>query len=271
MLNRLLAPFVRLPYFRGKHRLESLLIRHVLAPEVTPVLHGLRMELDAFEGIQFKLLRREWMEPKTLELYGKLLQPGDVFVDVGAHVGFHTLVGRHFVGSAGKVIAVEPQPYNAGKILANCRLNGFSNVTVFVAAAGDHQAMVELHEQNQFERSMLSVRGGTGDLVQTFHVPLLPLAEILRLARVETIKLLKLDVEAYELEVLSGLDPYLQRVGNIVFELLSDAGGDDRSIRTLELLSRAGFELRTVEGNPYILGEPLPERNVWAHRVTVAT
>src|SRR5215831_15161314 len=119
VIDKLLTPLLRLPHFKGKTRVETLLRRLVWTPHRTKVLGGLRMELDPAEWTQMQLLKQNWLEPSTLALYDKLLRPGDVFVDVGAHVGFHSLVARQFVGSNGLVLAIEPQPYNAQKILAN--------------------------------------------------------------------------------------------------------------------------------------------------------
>src|SRR5262245_25713330 len=117
--DRLLTPFLRLPPFRVKTRIEQLLRLMLCTPHRTVVAHKLRMELDLAEWTQMQLLKRNWLEPQTLQLYENLLQPGETFIDVGAHVGFHSLVARHLVGPNGLVIALEPQPYNAQKILAN--------------------------------------------------------------------------------------------------------------------------------------------------------
>src|SRR5947209_6611895 len=123
IFDALFTPFLRLPYFKGKTRIEELLCRLLWVPNQTVVLGGARMELDLAEWTQMQLLKRNWLEPRTLELYAKLLRPGDVFVDVGAHVGFHSLVARQIIGFEGLVIAIEPQPYNARKILENWRAN----------------------------------------------------------------------------------------------------------------------------------------------------
>jgi hypothetical protein len=126
--NYLLTAFLKIPHFKGKTRLESILLKGFRHPRKSKVYGGLLMELDCAEWTQLQLLRGHWLEPQTLACYEKLLRPGDVFIDVGAHVGFHALVGRSVVGATGLVIAVEPQPYNSFKILRNFRANGFSNL-----------------------------------------------------------------------------------------------------------------------------------------------
>ncbi len=64
-----------------------------------------------------QFMKRRWLEPETIKLYEKLLEPGDIFIDVGAHVGLHSLIARHHVGPSGKVIAIEPQPVQRGEDL----------------------------------------------------------------------------------------------------------------------------------------------------------
>src|SRR5205085_9100660 len=69
VVDKLLTPFLRLPHFKGKTRLEELLRRLVWAPNRTRVFDGLKMELDPAEWTQMQLLKGNWLEPRTLELY----------------------------------------------------------------------------------------------------------------------------------------------------------------------------------------------------------
>jgi hypothetical protein len=59
------------------------------------------MELDPMEWTQSDLLRDGSIETLTSALYTKLLHDGDRYVDVGAHVGYHTLLARHCIGAEG--------------------------------------------------------------------------------------------------------------------------------------------------------------------------
>src|ERR1700730_18322195 len=125
MLLPLYRRLLRLPEFMGKSRLIGF-YRSVFFLTPRPrLIHGLRMELDPLEWTQSDLIKNGSLEPLTSALYGKLLRAGDTYVDVGAHIGFHTLVARHYVGQSGRLIAVEPQPYNCQKLLANWRANDF--------------------------------------------------------------------------------------------------------------------------------------------------
>jgi FkbM family methyltransferase len=83
------------------------------------------------------------------------LAGGDVFYDLGAHVGFFTLLGAKLVGASGKVISVEPEPSNAGRLRAHIRINHYQDrVRVIEAAASDRtgRARFKMHEKTPMGR-----------------------------------------------------------------------------------------------------------------------
>jgi FkbM family methyltransferase len=183
------------------------------------------MLLDPLEWAQISLLQDRIIEPKTVELFKQLLKCGDVYLDVGAHIGFHSLVARVLVDQAGRVIAVEPQPYNCDRILNNWRVNGFDNLKLYLAVAGAGPDMVELHNQSPTDKSRLTLcLEPVNDLPQVFVVPMLTLESLIERNRVGKVKLLKIDAEGYEAEVLRGLGDSVSLVENIVLELLSYKG-----------------------------------------------
>ena len=226
------------------------------------------MDLDPIEWTQSDLLRDGGIEPLTSALYGKLLRRGDKYVDVGAHVGFHTLVARDLIGETGFVIAVEPQPYNCEKLLANWRANGFDNVALYVAAAGEQDSTVGLHQQTATDSSRLSMcLEPINDETRVFYVPIRRLEAILSEQGVERVRLLKIDVEGYELEVFNSLGAFLPAIDNIILEVLDTASGiSAKTISLIERLNGVEYKLRTVEGVPWDCRSPLPENNLWASR-----
>jgi len=77
------------------------------------------------------------IEPEVQALMQRVLRPGDVFYDVGASIGFFTVLGARVVGPEGRVVAVEPFPDAADRLRRNVELNGFASVTVEQAAVAD--------------------------------------------------------------------------------------------------------------------------------------
>src|SRR5258705_12131660 len=110
---------LRLPEFKGKSRIIQFYRSFFFSSFRFKGNYDFVMDLDPIDWIQSDLLRDGGLEPLTSALYGRLLRGGDRYVDVGAHIGFHTLIARHLIGETGLVIAVEPQPYNCQKLLSN--------------------------------------------------------------------------------------------------------------------------------------------------------
>ena len=226
------------------------------------------LDLDPMEWTQSDILRDGGIEPLTTELYRKLLKRGDTYVDVGAHIGFHTLVARSYVGETGKVIAVEPQPYNCHKILTNWRANKFENLVLFIAAVGENNGHIPLHSQNPTDTTRLSLSlEPVNDQPQVFQVPLMRLDNILEGQGIRHVRLLKIDVEGYELETLAGLGACSGMVENIILEVLETSSKlSEKSEMLIETLRKLGYSLKSVDGKPWTQGRPLSENNLWATR-----
>src|ERR1700761_660830 len=168
MLNRVYDFVLRQPSFKGKARIESLL-RRALLPHVSETRYGFRMELDVEEWLQIELRAARCLEPRTSALFEGLLRPGDTFVDVGAHVGYHSLLARRFVGNSGRVYAIDPQPHNCAQLLRNAELNAFSNIVVIAAAVDTGEGWIALKAQSRRDRSRLTLTGpGVSDSTLTF-------------------------------------------------------------------------------------------------------
>ena len=65
------------------------------------------------------------------------LKPGDVFMDVGANVGFHTLLGAKLVGKKGRVLAFEPSDENLKLLVYHRRVNNLNQISIYSDALGD--------------------------------------------------------------------------------------------------------------------------------------
>lgn len=264
MIRFLYTALLRMPRFRGRHRLEGIL-RGWLLPAIDTVA-GLRMELDPQEWLQIHLLAGDLPEPATLDLFRALLRPGDVCIDVGAHVGFLTLSAAKCVTSTGRVIAIEPQPYNCDRILTNSQANGLDNIVVVMAAAGDTDGFVRLHNQKRNDKARLSLAGGgVSDVSTLFETPVVRIDSVVERHDLKRVRLLKIDVEGFEREVFDGARATLARTDNVVFECLPEM---DASVleSLVALLTAEGFTLQQVDGTPWIVGGSLIEQNVWATR-----
>jgi len=260
--------FLNLPDFPGKARLEYLIKKRVFSPCVTKMGGGFLMQLDPFEWVQRDLLRDHESEPLTTALFARLLQKGFVCVDVGCHVGYFTLVARRLVGHEGRVVAIDPQPGNAAQTLLNWTLNGYSNLSLHVAAIGAENNFATLPEQPLNDRSKLSLASSDmRDCGNRFTVAVRTLASILREESLSSVDLLKIDTEGYEWQVLKGLGHEISMVKNIILEILPPAlSPNGYGLAVCEFLERCSYRLFSVDGKPWSGTSVLPENNLWARR-----
>ncbi len=104
---------------------------------VVPIAHGpakgLLLAFDETSAV-WASGRTELPVQHALE---RLVEPGSVFFDIGANVGFFTLLGARLVGSSGAVVAFEPHPENAERLRRNVELNSFEHVDIVVQAVSD--------------------------------------------------------------------------------------------------------------------------------------
>jgi FkbM family methyltransferase len=268
MALKIYRSLLRLPQFKGKARIIDAYRAAFFRSYKFTGSHGFAMELDPIEWTQSELLRDGCIESLTSALYRKLLREGDTYVDIGAHIGYHTLLARRCIGAQGQVIAVEPQPYNCQKVLANWRANGFENLALYVAAIGEENSNIGLHQQVETDTTRLSIcLEPVNDEARIFYVPLRRLDAILNEQRVDHIRLLKIDVEGYELEVLNSLGAFVPAIDNMILEVLDTSTGiTAKSGALIEKLKSFGYALNNVAGQAWDCRCPLPENNLWASR-----
>jgi FkbM family methyltransferase len=127
---------------------------------------------------------------------------GGVFVDVGANVGTYAMVLARHVGTGGKVIAIEPHPVTHARLAFNNVASGYSQTKLVAAAAGpaDGELLIETDGDNLGASHIVSDEASG----KAIKVPSLRLRRILEEAGVSHVDALKIDVEGFEDQVLTG-------------------------------------------------------------------
>lgn len=138
------------------------------------------------------------------------LQPGDFFLDVGAHIGVLSLLAARRVGRQGRVLAVEPSRREHQRLLHHIRVAGLSNISAIHAAAGAIDTVQKLSVSPH--HSGLNRLALPGDpAVHLEDVPVFRVDTLLaRHGDGKTPALVKIDVEGAEMEVLSGMRGLLE-------------------------------------------------------------
>jgi len=194
-------------------------ISNWLSRGVTTNIHGLKFKMQDYECCYVCTpLFEDW----SWDLYQKI-KKGDVFVDVGAHVGRYTLPVARAVGEQGLVIAVEADIENYNCLRENIECNNVHNViTINVAAWSDNRKL-------KFYRGDLSSRGSTKIKTGNAYIEVngRRLDSLLEEVGVMTrVNWIKIDVEGDELEVLKGLHKTLLRGSP---QLLVEISGENRN------------------------------------------
>jgi len=157
-----------------------------------------------------------WWDLGTTKLVQRVLKEGSIFVDVGANVGWFTLLGATIVGDEGKVLAFEPEPRNARLLNESIRMNGANNARLFPSAVSDTdgEKILSLSPVPGFH----SIKRPVG--IERLVVPSVKLDSVAEQVGLARIDLLKVDVEGAEPEVMIGAHDLLEgaRVRQIALE-----------------------------------------------------
>jgi FkbM family methyltransferase len=157
---------------------------------------------DPEERIKKVLVAGQKWEEHIEEVLERYVRPGSVALDVGAHIGTHTLTLARLVGPSGRVYAFEPVMKSYRELYRNLELNGVTNVVPLRYALGKGPAsVIEMDPIHPGEEGGTSVGRG-GDRVEL---------RTLDSFGFEQVSLIKIDVEGFELPVLDGAEDTIRR------------------------------------------------------------
>ncbi len=153
----------------------------------------------------YLIMHGQWDPPQT-EVFEKLLKPGMTFVDVGANIGYFTLLAARAVGSTGRVVAFEPDRGNFSLLQNNVERNGYQNVELVQEAVSDKAgtATFYLKKENLSAHSLVREENTTEVQVETVS-----LDEFFKNKPIPDV--IKIDVEGAEPAVLIGMHDILAK------------------------------------------------------------
>lgn len=189
------------PYqFRGKYRLLGKIAPKTGVREA--VVHGAKMTLDLSDWMQRNIYLGSYERHETRAVR-RWLSAGDTFVDVGANVGYFSVLAAQCVGSSGRVVSFEPSPYAFGRLSETVRRNDLRQVITRQEAVGDKVGALNLYvDPNGGNHTPTAL--GREDEKPYATVPVTTLDTVVDELGIKRIDLLKIDVEGYETRVLKG-------------------------------------------------------------------
>lgn len=209
------------------------------------------MKLDLAKPTQRSLYFEHEYEKQNVKLLREHLKPGSTFIDIGAHVGYHSLIASHLVGNTGRVICFEPNKESFKRLQMHLELNNAGNIAARNLAVSDKDAEAEFFV-NPFNDG--------GHSLESFHG-----YQPLRRTQVRSINLddflqkefsglpvsfIKIDVEGHQLNVLNGMTETINkwRPKMIIEVGENDPGRND----TFRFLEEAGYNCIWIGAMDYL-------------------
>ena len=190
--------------------LSVILGKRSLAREIVDgPLKGYKMVLGPNDRNQFLLGEYEKL---IVDLARQMVLPGMRVLDVGANVGYFSLLFSVLVGDRGSVYALEPSPTNVVKIKEMIRVNKLTNVLLFPFAATDHSGLVDFHIEHTGAMGHIIEDGNIINKATTkISVEAVRTDDLVLDHEFKKIDIVKIDVEGEEKQVLMGMQDLLTR------------------------------------------------------------
>ena len=193
-------------------------------------------------GYDFNIFLNPFFHEYDITLFvHNILQKGDVFIDVGAHGGLYTILASKKVGSKGQVISVEPNPENLKFLKANIKLNKLENVCIIPKAADEIKRKIALfYRSEDTALTSTSRRTKSSKCIEVETTTLDHITE-----RFDSIKMIKIDTEGYDMKVLRGAKRTLLKSHYLVVE--------QNTSDIVESLVSSSFDLSLSTPSRYLL------------------
>ncbi|WP_236241747.1 FkbM family methyltransferase [Streptomyces sp. CC228A] len=219
---------------------------------------GARLALDTRDLIQrYIYLFGVWEPHMTRWLRGRL-RPGDTFVDLGANIGYFSLLASRPVGERGQVVAVEASPVFHGRLMDHVRLNGCTNVRAVNAGVSDSARTLSFVLASSHNLGSNSIVPYDGPVESSFEIGAKSLPDLLEPEDIARARVIKIDVEGAEGSVVRGLEPILDELrpdAEITVEVTPErmAKLGDSADELIETMQRHGFHVYRL-ANDYAAG-----------------
>jgi FkbM family methyltransferase len=224
-------------------------------------------------AISWQLRMQRRYEPEETAFIRQHLSSGSVFVDVGANIGFFSVLAARLVGNTGRVYAFEPDPENAAILAQNvATLPHPGTVNIIQVGAGSQSQVGYLFRcADNFGDHRLFDTGETdadGRMRQTIPIRIQRIDDILGAEK--RVDLVKVDTQGFEVEVFRGMEQTLQKFRPLLlFEFwpfgLRGAGYHPPEL--LQEIAKQGYQfylignsLKRVEVDSLTVSDPLDER-----------
>jgi len=243
--------------FKGAGRIRNLVTKMFIPiPRGSTVIHtiyGFKMIVDPVigKGLEKSIYFEGTYEAGTLHVMQNCLRMGDTFIDVGSNIGLMSLLASQHEGTQGIVYSFEPEPETFAILQNNIKLNKIRNIRVFDVALGAAKDAAIIYKYCEINRGSASLIKPNYSTCERAMVEILTLDEFVNANDISNIRMLKIDVEGWELEVLRGANRLLSSLYAPI--ICIEYGSEDHAITTSQLLEIYEYILTINEYSLYKL------------------
>ena len=229
------------------------------------------MYLDPCDPVVSGALTLRVYEPSEQAFFAKHLHGDMTLVDIGANMGLYTVVSMHHLDAAGRIVAIEPFPLTYEILQRNVAANqtdgrACPRVDLFNLAATPEPAKMDLrlNPENRADNRMYrgTYQGKLEDW-DTLQVEGRPVDDVLAELGIQEVNFVKIDIQGYEQNAISGFRKTLARSQNVILlsefwpKGLQESGGS--ATEYLQMLTDLGFTLYTLNEKPHGTVTPLED------------
>ena len=207
-------------------------------------IEGRKMFTQNNDGLALSIFKI--YEPNQTKIVKKYVHEGDVVIDVGAHVGYYTLLMAQLVGKNGKVYSFEPDPVNFELLKKSVEINGFENVVLIQKAVSDTTEKIKLFLGDNDSAINRIYDAKLGDAKKSIDVESITIDEYFK-ENDKLFNFIKIDSEGSEAKIINGMEKFLTKNRKLImmtefFPFLIKKSGDEPK-QYLKSLENSGFEL----------------------------
>ena len=208
-------------------------------------IEGRKMFCHGNDGLALSIFKT--YEPSQTQIVKNYVKKGDRVIDVGAHVGYYTLLLSQLVGNAGKVYAFEPDPKNFELLKKNVEINGFKNIELIQKAVSNKTGIIKLYLGDEDRATNRIYDAQLDDTKKSIEIKTISLDEYIKDKKIDFIKI---DVEGSELGVIEGMESIFQNNKQIkiiteFFPFLIEKSGN-KPKEILKKLENLNFEMYEI-------------------------
>ena len=233
----------RIKHDRGKYRIGKFIFK-IFGRSIYKV-NGIKIHLNPLPLIEQKLIRDGKHDPDVERIIAEKLNEEGIFIDIGANIGYFSLLAAK--NNKIKVFAFEPSHRERKQFYKNLNLNNFNNIIIFPFALSNIKETLNLNIARDWNPGLNSIVNTLDtECVYVDKIQCYPFTDVFPKKLLNDIKLVKIDVEGFEMNVLKGMESYMQHMQNADFiveindDFLQNAGSSSKEIH--DFFDRNGYK-----------------------------